>query len=110
LWEDEGKNILYGPKYQGKWTCAQAGQEEFSDIVQPSIDRFNQLCVESKAGRIAKGLVVENLFLDKYRKDKGIQAPTFEEETARRRHRGRGRAVAAAPVMDAEAVQAQFDE
>jgi len=73
------------------------------------MDRFNELRVE--AGRTAQGLAVENVFLDKYRNDKGIRAPTFEQEKARKNRRNRGgRPVAAAPVMDAEAVQGQFDE
>jgi len=110
LWEEEGKNFLYGPKCQGKWTCAQAGQAEFSGICQTGMDRFNELRLEARAGRTAQGLAVENVFLDKHRNDKGIRAPTFEQEKARKRSRGGGRQVAAAPVMNAEAVQGQFDE
>jgi len=64
-----------------------------------------------KAGCTAQGLAVENVFLDKYRNAKGIRAPTFEQEKARRNRRGRGgRAVAVAPVMNAVAVQERFDE
>jgi len=55
-------------------------------------------------------LAVENLFLNKSRDDKGIRAPTFEQEKAHRCRRPGGRQVAAAPVMNAEAVQQQFDE
>ena len=92
----EGKNILYGPLCSGQWTLAQAGQAEFLGIEQPGIDRFNQLCLEAKAGRTVQGLVVEKLFLDKCHLDKGILAPTFEGETApRHRHGGGGCAVAA---------------
>jgi len=103
--EEEEKIILYGPKCMGKWTCAQVGQAEFSGISQPGMDRFNELRVEARAGRTAQGLKVETLFLNKYRDDKDICAPTFEQEKARRRRRGGGRQVAAAPVMNAEAVQ-----
>ena len=94
----------------GKWTCAQAGQAEFSGISQPGMDRFIKLCDLAKTGRTPQGLAVENLFLTKYRDDKGIRAPTLEEEVARRRRRGATRQVAVAPVMNAEAVQQQFDE
>jgi len=48
--------------------------------------------------------------LNKHGDNKGIRAPTFEQEKARGRRRGAGRQVAAAPVMNAEAVQQQFDE
>jgi len=89
--DEEETIILCGPKYQGKWTCAQAGQAEFSGIYQAGMDRFNQLCLEAGAGRTAQGLAVENVFLDKHRNDKRIRAPTFEEEKARRRRRGGGR-------------------
>jgi len=108
--EEDEKLILYGPKYMGKWTCAQAGQAEFLGISQPGMDRFNELRDVAKAGRRVEGLKVETLFLNKYRDDKGIRAPTAEEEKARRRRRGAGRQVAAAPVMNAEAVQQRFDE
>jgi len=110
--EEEEKIILYGPLYQGKWTCAQAGQAEFLGICQAGIDRFNALRLEAGAGRTPQGLAVENLFLTKHWDDKGIRAPTFNEEVARRRRRGggAGRQVAAAPVMNAEAVQQRFDE
>jgi len=37
--DEEEKIILCGPKYVGKWTCAQAGQAEFSGISQPGMDR-----------------------------------------------------------------------
>jgi len=105
------KIILYGPKCQGKWTCAQAGQAEFSGVCQTGMDLFNALRLEAKAGRTAEGLAVENVFLDKCRNDKGICAPTFEQEKARRRRGGRGgRAVAVAPVMNAAPVQERFDE
>ena len=108
--EEEEKIILYGPKYMGKWTCAQAGQAEFSGISQPGMDRFNALRDLAKTGRTPQGLAVENLFLTKCRDDKGIRAPTLEEEVARRRRRGAARQVAVAPVMNAETVQQRFDE
>jgi len=109
--EEEEKIILYGPLCQGKWTCAQAGQAEFSGICQAGIDRFNELHLEAGAGRTPQGLAVENLFLTKHRDNKGIRAPTFNEEVARRcRRGGAGRQVAVAPVMNAEAVQQRFDE
>jgi len=94
----------------GKWTCAQAGQAEFSGISQPGIDRFNVLHDEAKAGCTAEGLKVETLFLNKCRDDKGILAPTLDEEVARRRRCGATRQVAVAPVMNAETVQQRFDE
>ena len=103
--------VLYGLLCSGKWTLAQAGQAEFLGIEQAGIDRFNQLCLEAKAGCTAQGFEVEKLFLAKHQADKGIQAPTFEEETAhRRRHGGGRRAVAVAPAMDAVAVQVLFDD
>ena len=108
--EEEEKIILCGPKCQGKWTCAQAGQAEFSGISQPGIDRFNELRDVANSGCTPPGLRVETLFLNKHRDDKGIRAPTLEEEVARRRRRGGGRPVAVAPVMNAEAVQQRFDE
>jgi len=75
------------------------------------MDHFNQLHLEAKAGRTSQGLAVENVFLHKHRNDKGILAPTFEQEKARKNRHGRaGRAVAAAPVMDAAAVWKRFDE
>jgi len=75
--EEEETIVLCGPKCQGKWTCAQAGQAEFSGICQAGMDRFNQLRLEAGAGRTAQGLAVENVFLDKHRNDKGICAPHF---------------------------------
>ena len=54
LWEDAEKIILCGPKFQGKWTCAQAGQAGFLGICQAGMDRFNQLCLEAKAGHTAE--------------------------------------------------------
>lgn len=108
--EEEDKIILYGPKYQGKWTCVQAGQAEFSGICQAGMDRFNELHDVAGAGRTPQGLAVENLFLTKYRDDKGIRAPTLDEEVARRRRHGAGRQVAVTPVMNAETVQRRFDE
>jgi len=104
--DSEERIILCGPLHSGEWTLAQAGQAEFSGIEQPGINRFNQLCLEAKAGHTAQGLAVERLFLAKHWEDKGIQAPTCEEEIARIcRHGGGGRAVAVAPVMDDAAVQ-----
>ena len=109
--DEEERIILYGPKYMGKWTCAQAGQAEFSGISQPGMDRFNALRDLAKTGRTPEGLKVETLFLNKYRDDKGIRAPTLEEEVARRRRRGgAARQVAVALVMNAETVQQRFDE
>jgi len=107
--DEEEKIILCGPEHVGKSTCAQAGQAEFSGISQPGMDRFNELRVEARAQHTAQGLKVETL-LNKHGDDKGIHAPTFEQEKARRRCPGGGRQVAAAPVMNAEAVQQQFDE
>jgi len=108
--EEEEKIILCGPLCQGKWTRAQAGQAEFSDICQAGIDRFNELRLEARAGCTPQGLAVENLFLTKCRDDKGIHAPTLDQDAARRRRRPGARQVAVAPVMNAEAVQQQFDE
>jgi len=110
--EDGDYLLLYGPKFQGKWTCPQAGQAEFSGISEEGITRYNQLCVLAKSGRTPQGLAVEKAFLAKYREDKNIVAPTFEEETARRNRnrRGQARPVAAAPAMDAAAVQGRFDD
>jgi len=110
--EEEEKIILHRPLCQGKWTCAQAGQAEFSGISQPGIDRFNELRVEAGHGHTPQGMAVEILFLTKHRDNKGIRAPTFDKEAACRRRRGggAGRQVAAAPVMNAEAVQQRFDE
>jgi len=89
-----------------------ANGPEFSGISQPGMDRFNELRDVAKTGRTPQGLAVENLFLTKYRDDKGtgIRAPTLDKEVARRRRRGAGRQVAVAPVMNAEAVQQRFDE
>ena len=70
----------------------------------------NKLCLEARAGRTAQGLAVEKVFLTKCRDDKGIRAPTFEQEKARRCRRGGGRQVAVAPVMDVAAVHGRFDE
>jgi len=92
----------------GKWTLPQAEQTEFVGIKEAGINHFNQLCLEAKAGRTAHGLAVEKLFLDKHRADRGIQAPTFKQEKARRHCRGGQRAVAVAPPIDAEAVQGRF--
>ena len=73
--------------------------------------RFAELRVEAKSGRTPQGLKVEQVFLAKCRDDKGILAPTQDEEKARRNRRGGGaRQVAVAPAMDAAAVKAQFDE
>ena len=109
--EDDEKIILYGPKYQGRWTCPQAGQAEFSGICPLGMERFEQLRVDAKSGRTPQGLKIEQVFLAKYRDDKGILAPTQDEEKARRNRRGGGaRQVAVAPVMDAAAVKARFDE
>jgi len=109
--EDDEKIILYGPKHQGKWTCPQAGKAEFSGICPQGTERFEQLRVEAKAGRTPQGLKIEQIFLAKCRADKGILAPTQEEERARRNRSGGGaRQVAVAPVMDAVAVQGRFDD
>ena len=73
--------------------------------------RFAQLRVAAKSGRTPQGLKIEQVFLAKYRDDKGILAPTQDEEKARKNHRGGGaRQVAVAPAMDTAAVKAQFDE
>ena len=73
--------------------------------------RFEQLRVAAKSGRTPQGLKIEQVFLAKYRADKGILAPTQDEERARRNRRGGGaRQVAVAPVMDTAAVKARFDE
>ena len=76
-----------------------SGRAEFLGISQPGMDRFNKLRVEARAGRTSQGLKVENLFLTKCRDNKGIRAPTFEQEKARRRRRGGRRQVAVAPVI-----------
>ena len=73
--------------------------------------RFEQLRVDAKSGRTPQGLKIEQVFLAKYRADKGILAPTQDEERARKNRRGGGaRQVAVAPAMDTAAVKAQFDE
>ena len=75
------------------------------------MEPFEQLRVDAKSGRTPQGLKIEQVFLAKYRADKGILAPTQDEERARRNRRGgAGRQVAVAPVMDAAAVKARFDE
>jgi len=110
--EDEETLLLFGPKHQGKWTCPQAGQAEFLGISEAGIDRYNELRDLAKLGRTAQGLAVEKAFLAKYRADKNIEAPTMEEETARRNRnrRGQARNVAVAPAMDVAAVQGRFDD
>ena len=73
--------------------------------------RFEQLRVAAKSGRTPQGLKIEQVFLAKYRADKGILAPTQDEERARKNRRGgAGRQVAVAPPMDTAAVKARFDE
>ena len=74
--------------------------------------RFAQLRVAAKSGRTPQGLKIEQVFLATYWADKGILAPTQDEERARRNRRGGGggRQVAVAPVMDTAAVEARFDE
>jgi len=69
---------------------------------------FNQLCLEAKAGRRAQGLVVEKLFLDKCGADKGIHAPTFEEERACRRHRGGGGCILPLILTTRKCFEVQF--
>ena len=109
--EEDEKIFLYGPKYQGRWTCPQVGQAQFSGICKAGMARFAQLCVDAKSGRTPQGLKIEQVFLAKYRADKGILAPTQDEERARRNRRGgAARQVAVAPVMDAVAVQGRFDD
>jgi len=80
--EEEEKIVPNGPKCQGKWTCAQAGQAEFSGICQAGMDCFNELGLEARAGRTAQGLALENFFLTKCWRDEGIHAPTLEQEIA----------------------------
>ena len=73
--------------------------------------RFAKLRVDAKSGRTPQGLKIEQVFLAKCRADKGILAPTQDEERARRNRRGgAARQVAVAPVMDTAAVKARFDE
>jgi len=110
--EDGDFLLLFGPKFQGKWTCPQAGQAEFSGISEAGIARYNELRVLAKSGRTPQGLAVEKAFLARCRADKNIEGLTFDEETARRNRnrRGQARNVAVAPAMDAEAVQEQFDD
>jgi len=74
------------------------------------MERFNQLRVEAKSGCTPQGLKVEQVFFAKHRAEKSIQAPTLDQERARRKHRGGARQVAVAPVMDTAAVKARFDE
>jgi len=109
--EDDEKIVLCGPKCQDKRTCPQAGQAEFSGICPQGMERFDQLCVDAKLGRTPQGLKIEQIFLAKCRADKGILAPTQDEERARRNRRGGGACqVAVPPVMDTAAVKARFDE
>ena len=75
--------VLYGPRFTGRWTLPQAGQAEFAGIDQDGLDRYKVLRAAAKAGRTPQGLAIEKVFLAKHRSDKGIEAPTAEEEKAR---------------------------
>jgi hypothetical protein len=107
--EDE-QIILYGPKYTGKWTDAQAGQSDYQGISNDGITRYQQLRAAAKAGRTPQGLAIETLVLSKLRADKGIRGATHEEERARRRNVRAPRPVIQAAPMSKEEVEAEIDE
>lgn len=105
----EKKIYLYGPKFNGKWTRADAGQAKFLGVSKPGMKAYLDLMAQAEAGRHPSKLPIEQAVLDAVRLELDIQGSTYEEERARKRRRT-NRPVQAQPRMAEAQALAMFQD
>ena len=83
--------MFYGPKYQGIYTIANAGQSKISGINEAGSKKFDALTAMARQGRGAANIdrcrAIEQAILVQLRNDNGMDGRTLDDSNRRKRQK-----------------------